>query len=182
MLLAATLCLYLAIAASAQSSQRYQCFPSGLCEPCPAEDASSAACRPFNNRRPLTCTALSSRPDYSASPAEVKAALPASDDLHFAAEADEGRTGAALLRNAHTNASRPQYRRRDFFWQDAETPLRKADTVMAAIDWDAVRTGEADRQGVTLPGTAFASWAPCARVIAKERSDFGEFLVRFVLS
>lgn len=67
--------------------------------------------------------------------------------------------------------------KRDFFWNDHETSAKKAANIIHSIDWDALRASEAVKQGVTHQGVKFNSWAPCVRVVSKERSDFGEFVV-----
>jgi len=74
-----------------------------------------------------------------------------------------------------------RFLRRDLFWEGSETSAKHAVEVMRNIDWDAIRLDEAREQGIASVGDPFQSWSPCARILAKEKSDFGEFIVCNVL-
>ena len=79
-----------------------------------------------------------------------------------------------------TNSSSPVYhtrQKRDFFWSSDEAPMHHSLSLLKTIDWESVRSAEARAQNAVATGATFDSWAPCVRIVAKERSDFGEFVV-----
>ena len=160
--------LSILISTNAQQVQKITCFPSGLCEPCPAIEMLTEACRPFGNRRPLTCTLLTALNEASKTVAS---------DVHFVTDEDDGKLGLALLRNKHNASTVSVVKKRDFFWQDQETSMQKAAKLIEEVDWNSVRQREAVEAHILNSGGSFGSWTPCARVVLKERSDFGEFVV-----
>lgn len=181
--------------------ERFRCLPAGLCELCSPQQAKDASCLAFGRHRPLTCISLT--PIEAAQPSGETSTSP-SDDLQRRQHSTRGEQQLSLYNynNAtsfsaaesapeggsqdetgcwneapHPTPRRRQWSKRDFFWTDRETPAKKAAKIIARVDWDAVREEEARSQGVRDQGVRFTSWAPCARVISKERSDFGEFVV-----
>lgn len=156
---------------SSQPSPQYKCFPSGLCQPCPEDQRSSPACRPFQKRREITCASVRAISQNIGSRNNIR---------YDTARHKLAHDRLALQETPESRNGQHQKLKRDFFWQPnvPEADMTRAEHILASIDWDIVRKADAEAQGVGQANSRFTSWAPCARVVAKERADFFEFMVR----